>query len=104
MIDYRNDENMSTLGLAHPLHPTLLINPRSGGGKAARYDLVAQCRARGIEPVVMTPGDDLASLADAAVSAGADVIGMAGGDGSQAIVAAVASARDIPYVCVPAGT
>ena len=52
----------------------------------------------------MKEGDDLASLAVAAVSSGADVIGMAGGDGSQAIVAAVASRHDIAYVCIPAGT
>jgi diacylglycerol kinase family enzyme len=89
---------------AGPLHPVLVVNPRSGGGKAQRYDLVARCRARGIDPVVMKEGDDLASLAAAAVSSGADVIGMAGGDGSQAIVAAVASRHDIPHVCIPAGT
>ncbi|MGZ8579248.1 MAG: diacylglycerol/lipid kinase family protein, partial [Actinomycetota bacterium] len=35
---------------------------------------------------------------------GADVIGMAGGDGSQALVASVASERGIPMVVVPAGT
>ncbi len=29
---------------------------------------------------------------------------MAGGDGSQAVVAAVAAAHDLPFVCVPAGT
>ena len=87
-----------------PVHPVLIVNPRSGGGKAQRYDLVGRCRARGIEPVVMKEGDDLASLAATAVSSGADVIGMAGGDGSQAIVAAVASRHDIPYVCIPAGT
>jgi len=89
---------------SRPVHPVLFVNPRSGGGKAQRYDLVARCRARGIEPVVMKEGDDLASLAAAAVSSGADVIGMAGGDGSQAIVAGVASRHDIPYVCIPAGT
>ncbi len=87
-----------------PVHPALIVNPRSGGGKAQGYDLVGRCRSRGIEPVVMKEGDDLASLAAAAVSSGADVIGMAGGDGSQAIVAAVASRHDIPYVCIPAGT
>ena len=87
-----------------PVHPVLLVNPRSGGGKAQRYDLVARCRARGIEPVVMQGGDDLASLAADAVSSGADVIGMAGGDGSQAIVAAMAAKHDLPYVCIPAGT
>ncbi len=87
-----------------PVHPVLIVNPRSGGGKAHHYGLVGRCRARGIEPVVMKEGDDLASLAAAAVSSGADAIGMAGGDGSQAIVAAVASEHDIPYVCIPAGT
>ena len=89
-------------GPVHPPGP--MVNPRSGGGKAQRYDLVGRCRTRGIEPVVMKEGDDLASLAAAAVSSGADVIGMAGGDGSQAIVAAVASSHDIPFVCIPAGT
>ncbi len=87
-----------------PVRPVLFVNPRSGGGKAQRYRLVARCRARGIEPVVMKEGDDLASLAAAAVLSGADVIGMAGGDGSQAIVAGVASRHDVPYVCIPAGT
>jgi diacylglycerol kinase family enzyme len=90
-----------------PVHPVLVVNPRSGGGKAQRYDLVARCRARGIEPVVMKEGDDLASLAADAVSSGADVIGMAGGDGSQANVAAVASRHDIPtsaYRPAPATT
>jgi diacylglycerol kinase family enzyme len=54
--------------------------------------------------VVIAPGDDVRELALAEVSAGAEVIGMAGGDGSQGAVAAVASAGDIPFVCVPAGT
>lgn len=87
-----------------PVRPVLLINPRSGGGKAHRHDLVGRCRVRGIEAIVKQPGDDLVSLAGAAVSSGADIIAMAGGDGSQAIVAAVASRHDIPYVCIPAGT
>src|SRR5262249_52486647 len=37
-------------------------------------------------------------------SRGADVIGMAGGDGSQALVATVAARRDVAHVVVPAGT
>ncbi len=52
----------------------------------------------------MKEGDDLASLAARRRTSDADAIGMAGGDGSQAIVAAVASRHDIPYVCIPAGT
>src|SRR5271165_5744985 len=100
----RGRGEMTDPAISGPVRPVLFVNPRSGGGKAQRYDLVARCRARGIEPVVMKEGDDLTSLAAAAVSSGADVIGMAGGDGSQAIVAAVASRHDIGYVCIPAGT
>jgi diacylglycerol kinase family enzyme len=88
----------------HPDKPVLIVNPTSGGGTASRYDVVGQCRARGIEPVVFEHGDDLSALAAAAIEGGADVIGMAGGDGSQAAVAAVAAEHDVPYVCVPAGT
>ncbi len=87
-----------------PSRPVLFINPRSGSGKAQQHDLVGHCRKKGIEPIVLEQGDDLASLVAAAVSSGADAIGMAGGDGSQAQVAAVAAAHDLPYVCVPAGT
>jgi diacylglycerol kinase family enzyme len=85
-------------------HPTLIVNPKSGGGKALRYDLLGRCRALGIEAVLMKRGDRVSTLALDAVRAGADVIGMAGGDGSQGEAAAVAAAHDIPYVCVPAGT
>jgi diacylglycerol kinase family enzyme len=90
--------------MTSPANSVLIVNPRSGGGKAARFDLVAQCRERGIDPIVFEPGDDLTTLATAAVRAGADALGMAGGDGSQAAVAAVAAEHDLPYVCVPAGT
>jgi diacylglycerol kinase family enzyme len=54
--------------------------------------------------VLLQPGDDLRALAEQAVADGADVVGMAGGDGSQALVADVACAHDVAFVCVPAGT
>ena len=82
----------------------LLINPRSGGGKAERFQLEAEARRRGVTPVVLHPGDDLRALAEQAADDGADVLGMAGGDGSQALVADVARAHDVPLVVVPAGT
>ena len=87
-----------------PAHPVLIMNPKSGGGKAELFHLADECRKRGIEPVVLRPGDDLLQLAEDAIARGADVIGMAGGDGSQALVASVAARHDIPHVCVPAGT
>ena len=82
----------------------LFYNPLSGGGKATRLALAAEARSRGIEPVEVVPGDDMAALVRSAVSRGADALAMAGGDGSQAIVAAIASEHSLPYACVPAGT
>ena len=82
----------------------LIINPNSGGGKAQRFNLANEARKRRIEPLCYEPGDDLRELATYAVSEGADVIGMAGGDGSQAVVATVAMEHDVAHVCVPAGT
>jgi diacylglycerol kinase family enzyme len=82
----------------------LLINPRSGGGTAQRVALVGECRTRGIEPAVLRPGEDVVALAEAAVAGGAGVVGMAGGDGSMALVAGVAARHRVPMVVVPAGT
>jgi len=84
--------------------PVLFINPASGGGKARRAGLADLARARGIEPVVLAPGQDLEALVREAVADGADALGMAGGDGSLGVVAAVASGHGLPFVCVPAGT
>ena len=93
-------------GLAVPPagNAVLLINPRSGGAKAERFRLAEECRVRGIEPVVLRPGEDVVALAEAAVVGGAEVIGMAGGDGSLAPVAGAAARHRVPMVVVPAGT
>jgi len=82
----------------------LFLNPKSGGGKVGQFDLVAEARRREVETVELGPDDDLTALATQAVADGAEVLGMAGGDGSQADVAAVAVAHDLPFVCIPAGT
>ena len=82
----------------------LIINPHSGGGKAERFNLTEEARKRRIEPLLLGPDDDLCDLAERAAMDGADVIGMAGGDGSQALVAGVAMQYDVAHVCVPAGT
>jgi diacylglycerol kinase family enzyme len=87
-----------------PQRPVLFFNPRSGGGKARRFSLPAEARARGIEPVELRAGNDLEALVREAVAGGADALAMAGGDGSQAIVAAIAAEHGLPYACVPAGT
>jgi diacylglycerol kinase family enzyme len=82
----------------------LVMNPRSGGGKVAHHHLVEECVRRGIQPLLLGPGKDLVALVKGAIDSGADVIGMAGGDGSMAAVAGIAAERGIPMVAVPAGT
>ena len=87
-----------------PRRAVLFFNPRSGGGKAERFKLAEEARKRGIEPIELGPPWDLEALVRGAVDRGADALAMAGGDGSQAIVAAIAAEVGLPYACVPAGT
>jgi diacylglycerol kinase family enzyme len=91
-------------GASPPRRPVLFYNPKSGGGKAEKFDLPREARARGIEPIELARGADLAELVRGAVAHGADGLAMAGGDGSQAIVAAIAAETGLPYACIPAGT
>lgn len=91
-------------GVGSPAHPVLIVNPRSGDGKAERVGLARTCADRGINVVMLEPGADLVALAEHAVTSGADAIGMAGGDGSQGLVAGIAAAHDLPFVCIPSGT
>jgi diacylglycerol kinase family enzyme len=87
-----------------PERPVLFVNPASGGGAADRTRLVERAAERSIRVRVFGRGDDLAALAADEVAGGADALGVAGGDGSLAIVAAVAQAHGLPFVCIPAGT
>lgn len=80
----------------------LVVNPRSGRARPDAAELADAARARGISVHVLRPGDDPDEIARAA--ADADVLGMAGGDGSLAAMAALAVERDLPLVCVPFGT
>jgi diacylglycerol kinase family enzyme len=87
-----------------PRAPVLFVNPRSGGGAAARARVAERALEQGIEVVEFGGGRDLRGLVDQAVTGGADALGMAGGDGSLAVVAAAACAQELPFICVPAGT
>jgi diacylglycerol kinase family enzyme len=90
--------------VSRPAHPVLLCNPWSGGGKVQKFDLVDLASSLGVETVMLDHGLDLAELARDAIARGADCLGMAGGDGSQALVASIAVEHDLPFVCVAAGT
>jgi diacylglycerol kinase family enzyme len=87
-----------------PSRPVLFFNPRSGDGKALKHHLVEEARRRGIVPIELSQGEDLRELVKGAIADGADALAMAGGDGSQAIVAQLAAERELPYACIPAGT
>ena len=82
----------------------LLVNPRSGDEQPTAEDLARAAKTSGIELHVLEPDDDAAELARAAVERGAETIGMAGGDGSLAPVAALALEKDVPFVPIPFGT
>lgn len=104
--DRRSLKSLEKVGLAvgPASRPALIMNPKSGGAKAQRFHLEQECVRRGIEPIMLRAGDDIRKVAEHAIEKGADAIGVAGGDGSLAAVAGVASAHDIPFVVVPAGT
>jgi diacylglycerol kinase family enzyme len=88
-----------------PLRPFFVMNPRSGGGKVGRFDLQQKAEALGAEVALLDrPATDVQQLARDALARGADLLGVAGGDGTQALVAEVAAEHDVPFLVVSAGT
>ncbi|MFD7709717.1 diacylglycerol/lipid kinase family protein [Streptomyces sp. NPDC059786] len=89
-----------------PRRAVLIMNPASGGGKVARFGLVERAEALGARVHLLEPGShtDVAQLARDAVAEGADLLGVAGGDGTQALVAAVAAEHGLPFLVISAGT
>jgi len=82
-------------------HAFLVVNPSSGDDSPSAAELAEEAGRRGIETHVLERGEDPGNVARAA---GAAVVGMAGGDGSLAVVASVALETDAAFVCVPFGT
>jgi diacylglycerol kinase family enzyme len=87
-----------------PERPALFFNPRSGGGKAVRFGLAEEAARRGFSVFELRAGDDFEALVRGAAADGADALAMAGGDGSQATVAAIAAELGLPFACIPTGT
>ncbi|MGZ4617064.1 MAG: diacylglycerol/lipid kinase family protein, partial [Actinomycetes bacterium] len=91
-----------------PARPFLIMNPRSGGGKVGRFGLDTKAQALGAEVALLEvdgPGPvDVAALARKAVADGADLLGVAGGDGTQALVAGIAAEHGLPFLVLSAGT
>jgi diacylglycerol kinase family enzyme len=89
-----------------PARPFLIMNPRSGGGKVERFGLKEEAERLGARVHLLDPArqEDVVALARDAVGQGADLLGVAGGDGTQALVAAVAAEHRIPFLVISAGT
>jgi diacylglycerol kinase family enzyme len=102
--DLHEHDARRPVSVERPDHPVLICNPWSGGGKVAAFGLVDLAEDLGVEVVMLDHGVDLEKLARDAIADGADCLGMAGGDGSQALVASIAVEHDLPFVCVSAGT
>ncbi|MET8148512.1 diacylglycerol/lipid kinase family protein [Actinoplanes sp. NPDC049668] len=99
-------DRMTTYPAEPARRPFLIMNPRSGGGKVTRFGLKEKAEAMGAEVALLDgPGTvDVAVLARDAVARGADLLGVAGGDGTQALVAGIAAEHDLPFLVVSAGT
>ncbi|MFC8171381.1 diacylglycerol/lipid kinase family protein [Streptomyces sp. NPDC057242] len=91
---------------ARPRKPVLIMNPKSGGGKVEQFGLVERAERLGARVILLDPSadTDVTALAERAVAEGADLLGVAGGDGTQALVAAVAADHDLPFLVISAGT
>lgn len=91
---------------APPRQPWIVLNPRAGGGKVASFGLAAKAKALGATVVVLDGRGtvDVAELARQAIAEGADLLGVAGGDGTQALVAGCAAEHDLPLLVIAAGT
>ena len=87
-------------------HPYLIMNPKSGGGKVEKFDLRRKAEDLGAEVFLIGGPEpvDVAQVAREAVAKGADLLGAAGGDGTQALVAGVAAEHGIPFLVISAGT
>ena len=87
-----------------PGKPFILMNPRSGGGKVERFQLDTKARDAGAQVTFVEEGTDVEAELRRAVADGADLLGAAGGDGTQGLVAQIAVEHDLPIICIPAGT
>jgi diacylglycerol kinase family enzyme len=87
-------------------HPYLIMNPKSGGGKVEKFDLKRKAEELGAEVFLIGGPEpvDVAKVARQAVDRCADLLGVAGGDGTQALVAGIAAEHGIPFVVISAGT
>ncbi|KOG42496.1 diacylglycerol/lipid kinase family protein [Streptomyces resistomycificus] len=102
----RKPHGMHSRSVRPPRRPVLIMNPRSGDGKVGRHGLVKRAEALGARVILLDldADPDPVALARQAVAEGADLLGVASGDGTQALVAGVAAEHGVPFMVVAAGT
>lgn len=89
---------------AHFTHPALIINPKSGDGRAMKAHIDRLATRMGVNVLLTKPDESVEVTAERAAAQGADVLGISGGDGSIGAVAKVAIAHHLPMVVLPGGT
>lgn len=82
---------------------TLVVNPRSGGGRAGEVAEQVREALPAVTVIELGPDDDVTEALRRAADS-AEVLAIAGGDGSVAAAAGVAVERDLPLAVFPGGT
>lgn len=96
--------NLEQLPTATFKQPVLIMNPKSGDGRAMKAGIDRLAQEQGIKVIITKKSDNIEELARAEAKKGADVLGVSGGDGTLGAVAKVALECDLPLVVLPGGT
>jgi diacylglycerol kinase family enzyme len=100
-LRYKGEKSNKTANFKNPY---LIINPVSGHGRALKAKIDIRAKEQGITVLLTKKGEDISKSALTAVKAGADVIGISGGDGSIGSIAKVAIDHNLPIIVLPGGT
>lgn len=100
----KREQAILTTQTAKFSNAVLIINPKSGNGRAIKANIPRQAQQMGIKVIVTKKSDNIEQLARDAVTGGADVLGVSGGDGTLGAVAKVAIEHNLPLVVLPGGT
>lgn len=100
----QREHEVRVYGTAHFSHPALIINPKSGDGRAIKAHVDRLAAKMGINVYLTTQEESVEETASRALAGGADVLGISGGDGSIGAVAKVAIEHKLPMVVLPGGT
>ena len=102
--ELKRDSAIKQHGSSRFNKPYLIVNPKSGNGRAIKANIPEKATSKGIEVKITNINDNISGLARRAVKNGADVLGVSGGDGTIGAVATVAIEYNIPLVVLPGGT